>query len=156
MNETCFGLRGSGSVKRLRYSAFDFFPIVSDTECSVGNERERMTLENPSSLPSRLPRSPFPPSQQEPPLSDSRQIRKCAGRMPPSLPLLPRSLTQFHVRLAVAGGPTAGGRHAWSVPRYLMVTSFSTPFYLCAVKCNYFSFVSYFELFCPCFHGNAA
>ena len=52
MNETCFGLRGSGSVKRLRYSAFDFFPIVSDTECSVGNERERMTLENPSSLPS--------------------------------------------------------------------------------------------------------
>ena len=32
----------------------------------------------------------FPPSQQQTPLSDSRQIRKCAGRMPP--PFLPPSL----------------------------------------------------------------
>ena len=32
----------------------------------------------------------FPPSQQQTPLSDSRQLRKCAGRMPP--PFLPPSL----------------------------------------------------------------
>ena len=36
----------------------------------------------------------FPPSQQQTPLSDSRQIRKCAGRMPPPFlpPFLPPSL----------------------------------------------------------------
>ena len=36
---------------------------------------------------------------------------------------LPSSLPRFHVRLAVAS-ERAGGRHAWSVLRYLMMTSF--------------------------------
>ena len=63
----------------------------------------------------------FPPSQQQTPLSDSRQIRKCAGRMPP--PFLPPFFPPS-VSCQIGGGERAGWRHAWSVLRYLMMTSF--------------------------------
>ena len=69
-----------------------------------------MTLENASKLPSFLPCSFFPPSQQQPPLSDSRQIRKCAGRMPRawqsgSLPPSPPSVS---CQIGGGGGGTRG------------------------------------------------
>ena len=55
----------------------------------------------------------FPPSQQQTPLSDSRQIRKCAGRMPP--PFLPPFFPPFFppsVSCQIGGGERAGGRAA--------------------------------------------
>ena len=51
----------------------------------------------------------FPPSQQQTPLSDSRQIRKCAGRMPP--PFLPPFFPPS-VSCQIGGGERAGGRAA--------------------------------------------
>ena len=113
----------------------------------------------------------FPPSQQQTPLSDSRQIRKCAGRMPP--PFLPPFFPPS-VSCQIGGGERAGGRHAWSVLRYLMMTSFleasparSLPPSVATQNANILRLLQccraegalsaiHARVFCPYFHRNAA